>query len=255
MLEVKDFCCGYGGTDVVKNINFTARTGEVLSVTGPNGCGKTTLLRALSGIIPYRGSALIDGEEIRSMKRHVLSSKTSLLSQTGAGGEYSAFTVLETVMLGRYAVQKTSGAAASASKHDLEAAESCLEKTGAAELRDRLITELSGGQLQRVFLARAFAQEPLIILLDEPANHLDLKHRLKLIEMLREWAEGGRTVIGVFHDLNLAAALSDRIMLMSGGEIAEIGKAAEICRSETLDLVYGFGVRDYMTKSLSFWSD
>lgn len=250
MLEVKNISCGYGGRDVVKELSFTVRTGEILAVTGPNGCGKTTLLRALCGIIPYHnGSARINGCEISALKRTELSKKAALLSQTGAGGEYADFTVMETVMLGRYA-HSGSGA----SKADREIAERCLEQTGTAELKDRLITELSGGQLQRVFLARAFAQEPEVIFLDEPANHLDLKYQLRLLESLKGWTAQGRTVVGVFHDLNLAAALSDRIMLMDNGKAAADGKAADICRSDALSHVYGFDVRKYMLDSLEMWN-
>ncbi|MCD7730746.1 MAG: ABC transporter ATP-binding protein [Oscillospiraceae bacterium] len=250
MLEVRNLSCGYSGGDVVKGIDFSVNAGEIFSVTGPNGCGKTTLLRTLCGIIPYRGgSAKINGEEISGLKREELSRRTALLSQTGAGGEYADFTVFDTVMLGRYARSKGFGT----SKADREAVERCLEQTGTTDLRSRLITELSGGQLQRVFLARAFAQEPDIIFLDEPANHLDIKYQLKLLEILREWASGGKTVVGVFHDLNLAASLSDRMMLMNDGKCVLSGNAAEVCRSERLSEVYGFDVRGYMKGSLKIW--
>ncbi len=249
MLEVKNISCGYGGRDVVKELSFTVKTGEILAVTGPNGCGKTTLLRALCGIIPYHsGSAKINGCEISTLKRTELSKKAALLSQTGAGGEYADFTVMETVMLGRYA-HSGSGA----SKADREIAERCLEQTGTAELKDRLITELSGGQLQRVLLARAFAQEPKIIFLDEPANHLDLKRQVALIEMLKGWAANGKSVVGVFHDLNLAAELSDRIMVMNEGRTELLDSSENVCRSEKLNDIYGFDIREYMRKTLQKW--
>ena len=152
-------------------------------------------------------------------------------------------------MLGRYAISKNG----STTKLDREKTEYCLEKTGTAELRNKLITELSGGQLQRVFLARAFAQEPQLILLDEPANHLDLKHQLKLIELLKEWTDEKHSVIGIFHDINLAASLSDKMMVMSDGKKIMHGKTADICRSGKLSEVYGFDVGDYMRKALEIW--
>lgn len=249
MLDVLNLSCGYDNTDIVKNMSFSLSRHEILSITGPNGCGKTTLLRALSGIIPYNsGSIKISGEEIKNLSRRKLSQKIALLSQTGASGEYSDFTVLETVMLGRYA-RSSYGT----QKHDLEIAESCLEQTGIANLSDRFITELSGGQLQRVFLARAFAQEPDIILLDEPSNHLDLKHRLILIDLLQKYASSGHGVIGIFHDLNLAAALSDRIMLMNDGQNILCDNSETVCKSSLLSEIYGFDVRKYMHDSLEKW--
>ena len=249
MLEVKNLSCGYNGKDIVKDMSFSAADGEILSITGPNGCGKTTLMRALSGIIPYHsGTAVINGVEIASLDRLSLSRRIALLSQHGAGGEYADFTVFDTVMLGRYARLK-----GSISKADKEMTEYCLERTGTADLRNEFISRLSGGQLQRVFLARAFAQEPDIILLDEPANHLDLRHRLKLIEMLREWAGDRRSVIGIFHDLSLAAALSDRIMLMNEGKNILCGTPSEVCRSSELSKVYGFDVAGFMRESQKMW--
>lgn len=250
MLEVKELSCGYGNDTVVKDVSFSVRDGEILAITGPNGCGKTTLLRALCGIIPYKaGSALIDGKEIHSMSREELSMNAALLSQTGAGGEYSDFTVRETVALGRYAKNKGFGS----DKTDEAAAEKYMKKTDTLSFADSVITELSGGQLQRVLLARAFAQEPKIIFLDEPANHLDLKRQIELIEMLKAWAADGKSVVGVFHDLNLAAELSDRIMVMNEGRTELLDSSENICRSEKLNKIYGFDIRAYMQKTLKKW--
>ncbi|MGN0602602.1 MAG: ABC transporter ATP-binding protein [Oscillospiraceae bacterium] len=250
MLEVKNLSCGYGSDIIVKDVSFTVNDGEILAVTGPNGCGKTTLLRALCGIIPYAGgSAVIDGKEIRSLSREELSMSAALLPQTGAGGEYSDFTVRETVALGRYAKSKGFGG----SKEDEAAAEKYMEMTDTLSIADKVITELSGGQLQRVLLARSFAQEPKIIFLDEPANHLDLKRQIELIGMLKEWAKSGKSVVGVFHDLNLAAELSDRIMVMSDGRTELLDTAETVCRSEKLNDIYGFDIREYMRKTLRKW--
>lgn len=250
MLEVKGLSCGYGGDIIVKDVSFSVSDGEILAVTGPNGCGKTTLLRALCGIIPYSGgNALIDGKEIRSMSREELSMNAALLSQTGAGGEYSDFTVRETVALGRYAHSKGFGS----SKADEAAADEYMKMTDTIHIAERTITELSGGQLQRVLLARAFAQEPKLIFLDEPANHLDLKRQIELIGMLKSWSESGKSVIGVFHDLNLAAELSDRIMVMNEGRAELLDSSENVCRSEKLNEIYGFNIREYMLKTLNKW--
>lgn len=250
MLEVKKIRCGYGSDIIVKDVSFTVNDGEILAVTGPNGCGKTTLLRALCGIIPYAGgSAVIDGKDIRSLSREELSMSAALLPQTGAGGEYCGFTVRETVALGRYAKSKGFGG----SKEDEAAAEKYMEMTDTLSIADKVITELSGGQLQRVLLARSFAQEPKIIFLDEPANHLDLKRQIELIGMLKDWAKSGKSVVGVFHDLNLAAELSDRIMVMSDGRTELLDTSENVCRSEKLNDIYGFDIREYMRKTLRKW--
>lgn len=250
MLEVKNLSCGYGKNTIVKAVSFCVNDGEILAVTGPNGCGKTTLLRALCGIIPYTGgNASIDGKEIRSMSREELSMNAALLSQTGAGGEYSDFTVRETVALGRYTKSKGFGS----DRSDEAAAEEYMKKTDTLRIADNVITELSGGQLQRVLLARAFAQEPKIIFLDEPANHLDLKRQIELIEMLKSWSANGKSVVGVFHDLNLAAELSDRIMVMNEGRTELLDSSENVCRSEKLNDIYGFNIREYMRKTLRKW--
>lgn len=250
MLEVKELGCGYGNEIIVKNVSFTVNNGEILAITGPNGCGKTTLLRALCGIIPYiKGNALIDGGELRRMSRSEISSKAALLPQGGAGGEYSDFTVRETVALGRYVRTKGFGWNSS----DEKATEEYMKRTDTLSIAEKPITELSGGQLQRVLLARAFAQEPEMIFLDEPANHLDLKRQIELVGMLRDWAKSGKSVIGVFHDLNLAASLADKIMVMNDGKTALIGAADEICRSGRLNEIYGFNIQEYMHNAFMRW--
>lgn len=250
MLEVKELSCGYGNEIIVKNVSFTVNNGEILAITGPNGCGKTTLLRALCGIIPYiKGNALIDGKELYRMSRSELSGKAALLPQGGAGGEYSDFTVRETVALGRYVRTKGFGGNIS----DEKVAEEYMKKTDTLSIAEKSITELSGGQLQRVLLARAFAQEPEIIFLDEPANHLDLKRQIELVGMLRDWAKIGKSVVGVFHDLNLAASLADRIMVMNDGKTELLGTCDEICHSEHLNDIYGFNIQEYMHNAFLRW--
>ena len=128
-----------------------------------------------------------------------------------------------------------------------------MKKVGIAGIENRRITEVSGGQLQRVLLARTFAQQPKLILLDEPANHIDLSGLPELISMIREWTEDGGAVVGVFHDLNLCAAASDRLILMDNGKIAADGSCKDVLKSKTLSGVYGFDVQSYMKKIAEIW--
>ena len=213
MLKAENLTCGYGGEPVIKNLSFSVKPNEKLCVIGPNGCGKTTLLRALSGVLASSGSITDNGIEIASLPRREIAKRIALMGQISS--IYFPYTVYETVMLGRFPHQR-SGLLSGESSEDKEIVRECLERTDIFNIKDRMINELSGGQLQRVFLARTFAQAPRIILLDEPTNHLDLKYQLELVDYLKEWAsDGDRCVVGVLHDINLALTFADTILLMS----------------------------------------
>ena len=251
MLELKNVYAGYGGPDVLKDISHAFPTGGSWCVLGPNGCGKTTLLRVMAGLIPHRGQVLLDGEEITGMKRKALAGRVAVMSQVNA--VYFPYTVYDTVMLGRYQHMRGSlfgGPAAS----DREAVERCLESTGLSDLRRRQLDELSGGQRQRVFLAQALAQDPETILLDEPTNHLDVKHQVELIDYLHRWcSDGRRTVIGVLHDMNLALRLSRRALFMKDGRIVRSGDFADIADRAFLRDLYGVDLSGFMLESLTLW--
>ncbi|MDE6764176.1 MAG: ABC transporter ATP-binding protein [Oscillospiraceae bacterium] len=252
-LKIDGLSCGYGGADIVKNVSLNVQGGETVAIAGPNGCGKTTLLRAVCGLIPITaGGVFIDGKSVAEISPKERAQKIAMLSQTGAGGDYFGYTVLNTVLMGRYSRQKGT-VFSETSREDISAAERCIAEVGLENCEDRLITELSGGQLQRVFLARAFAQEPDILLLDEPANHLDIKSQNELAELLKRFAESGKAVVGVFHDISFAAAVSDRILLMKNGEAADCGNAEDIVKSEKLSEVFGTDIRAYMKKVLKIW--
>ena len=253
MLRLQHVSAGYGGPDVVRDVSFDVSDGENLCILGPNGCGKTTLLRAIAALLPSRGDIEIDGRSIRRMKRREIAANIAVMSQFS--GIYFSYTVYDTVMLGRYQHMRR-GLLPAPAQEDKACVEDCLAATGLSDLRDRQIDELSGGQLQRVFLARTLAQQPRIILLDEPTNHLDLKHQAELVEYLKAWSQReGHTVVGVLHDINLALRLSDRVLFMKDGEVIGAGKAKEVISPAFLQRVYGMDVAGYMRESLRKWEE
>ena len=251
MLTLNNVSAGYGGMDVVQNISMDVKSS--LSIIGPNGCGKTTLLKAIAGILPHKGDIRIYGKSSRKMKRREMALKIGILSQTS--GIYFSYSVFDTVMMGRYPHLKDKFLGLPSEK-DKAFVMRCLDAVNLAGEKDREITRLSGGQLQRVFLARTLAQEPEIILLDEPTNHLDLKYQIELIEYLKKWAaENSRAVVGVLHDINLAMQLSENIMVMKNGAVRACGKTREVITDSLLEEVYEINVAQYMRESLKRWED
>ena len=251
MLELKGVYAGYGGGDVLRDISCSFPRGSLWCVLGPNGCGKTTLLRAMAGLIPHRGEVLLDGRDVRSWRRRELAAKIAIMSQINT--LYFPYTVYDTLMLGRYHHMK-GGLTGGASRRDKEAVERCLTATGLWDMRGRMVNGLSGGQRQRVFLAQVLAQEPEIILLNEPTNHLDVKHQVELIDHLHAWcAEGGHTVIGVFHDVNLALRLSKKAVFMRDGQVLKQGDFTGIADGPFLEALYGLDIAGYMRDSLRTW--
>jgi iron complex transport system ATP-binding protein len=250
MLKVENLYAGYNGTDVIFDIDFEVQRGESLCVLGPNGCGKSTLLKSIARIIEYRGSVLINGEDISAVPRRELAKKIALLSQSAQ--VFFPYTVYETVSMGRYAWLQ--GLLKNLSAEDRSIVEDVLKNMDIWDIKDRMIDELSGGTLQRVFLARTLAQTPELILLDEPANHLDLKHQIDLLSFLKSWVkENNKSLIGVFHDLNMARHFGDTAIIMKNGKIAASGDINEVLNNDVLDSTYGIDIRSFMKKSLEMW--
>jgi iron complex transport system ATP-binding protein len=250
MLEVKDLSAGYNGADVIRNISFRAEKGESLCILGPNGSGKSTLLKSIACIIDYRGLVLMNGENICAVSRKELAKKIALLSQSAQ--VFFPYTVYETVSMGRYVYSQ--GVLKNLSAKDRTVIEDILKKLDIWDSKDCMIDELSGGTLQRVFLARTLAQSPDLILLDEPSNHLDLKHQIELLKFLRAWVkENNKTLISVFHDLNLARLFGDTAVVLNEGTAAACGKIEDVLNSGILSEVYGIDIRGFMQESLEKW--
>lgn len=246
-IKVKDLRVSYGKTEVLKGIDLTVRPGEKVFIGGANGSGKTTLLRALSGIIPYAGQVLVDGKDVSSMKRKDVAKLIALMPQTS--DIYFPYTVNETVLLGTYASAGNTffGTDAKAAQF----ANKCMEDCDVLDLKDRHLDELSGGQLQRVLLARTFAQGSPFLFLDEPGNNLDIKYRAELCDKLNSWAAGktgdiDNTLVAVFHDLEQARRCCTRAVMMKDGKVIFDGGIDEGLKPEMLMEVYDFDMTSYV---------
>ena len=250
MLEVKNIYCVYNGVDVVKDISFKVNRGENICIVGPNGCGKSTLLKAIANLISFKGNILLDGKDTASLKRKELATKVSLMTQSSS--ILFPYSIYETVSLGRYA--HLNGVFSRLSKNDEEIINKSLEKVGILDIKDKLISELSGGQLQRVFLARAFAQDPDVILLDEPTNHLDLRYQIEILDYLKLWAkENNKIVVAVLHDLNLVQNFGDKVLMLKDGTLINNGDTREVLNGRDLEEVYGIDIKSFMLRTLNKW--
>ncbi|HSP99832.1 MAG TPA: ABC transporter ATP-binding protein [Candidatus Dormibacteraeota bacterium] len=226
---------GYGVDPVVHDVSFTVAQGEFVGIIGPNGSGKSTLLKLMSGYLqPWRGRVAIEGGAAERMSRAALGRLIAVVPQDTA--VTLPFTVMEMVLLGRTPHGPGFGFE---DERDLAAARRAMERTDTLQLAGRRVTELSGGERQRVILARALAQEPRILLLDEPAAFLDIRHEVEMYDLLHDLQRAGMTVVSVLHDLNIAALYCDRLVLLAGGQVVGVGTPAEVITYPTLTAVYG----------------
>lgn len=250
MLSINNLYFKYDTVDILKDINCTIPQGSHFCIIGPNGCGKTTLLKNIAGLLDYRGNITIKNEEVKSIPQKKLATTLGLMSQNSE--VYFPYSVWDTVSLGRYAYIK--GLFNKLSPQDTAYVSYCLEQVGLIDYKDKLISELSGGQLQRVFLARILAQDPEIILLDEPTNHLDLKYQIEILDFIKNWAtKENKTVIGVLHDLNLVHSFADEVMLLNNGEIFALGQTKKVLTAENLQNCYGLDIKGWMVNALQKW--
>lgn len=237
-IELRDVRFGYGAEAVVEDISFAVRGGEFVGIIGPNGSGKSTLLRLMSGFLrPWRGQVLLEGQPVESYDQRARGRRIGVVPQETA--VTFPFSVTEMVLFGR---TPHLGGFGFERDGDLAAARRAMQRTDTAHLARRAVTELSGGERQRVILARALAQEPAILLLDEPAAFLDIRHEVEMYDLLRDLQGEGMTVVSVLHDLNIAALYCDRLLLLHAGRIARAGAPADVITYTTLTEVYGIEV-------------
>jgi iron complex transport system ATP-binding protein len=250
LLEVENLSVHYGTQTILKNINFSLGENQWLMVVGPNGAGKSTLINAISQYTNYTGVVRYLGKDLSTYKPRELAQNLGVLSQKHSVG--FSFTVGEVVRLGRYA--HAPGIFSQKSGQDEEKVQNALELTGLTNLINQSVLTLSGGELQRTFLAHVLAQDPKLLLLDEPSNHLDLVYQKQIFELVRRWLrEEKRAAISVVHDLSLAKAYGTHALLLDkGGEVAK-GEIEKVFSPEHLDAAYSMDVYAWMNKMLNQW--
>lgn len=233
-LKVKDVTFSYARVPVLKDVRLEVATKEILGVLGPNGAGKSTLLKCIDRILsPQKGCISLDGLDITKMSRIELAKKIGYIPQS-ISHVFSA-TVFDTVLMGRrpHLGWRTS-------EKDTEAVLETLQMLHIEDLAMRDINELSGGQMQKVFIARALTQEPDLLLLDEPTSNLDIRHQLEVMHTIKSIVrKKGISAIMAIHDLNLAARYADRIIMMHNGTIFSDGDPAYVLTRENIKRVYG----------------
>ena len=234
-LELAGVAVRLGPRAVLEGVDLRVAAGEVVGVLGRNGVGKTTLLRVASGVLaPDAGRVLLDGRALDSMARRERARHVAVVPQDTQVP--FPFSVAELVLMGR---TPHLGFLGFESAHDLEIARAALARMGIAALADRSVLTLSGGERQLAVVARALAQEPSLLLLDEPTAFLDLRHRLEVLTVVRELAAAGAGALVVSHDLGVAARFCDRLVLLGGGRILANGPPREVLAPDALRTAFG----------------
>jgi iron complex transport system ATP-binding protein len=239
MLEVRELAFGFPGRTVGRDVSFTLATGEVMCVLGPNGGGKTTLFRTLLGLIEkHSGSIKLQGKSLEELSRAAIARRIGYVPQGHSA--YFAFTVREFVLMGRTAHL---GAFAAPAKKDIQVAEHALESLGIAQLADKPVTEISGGERQLALVARALAQQPRLLVLDEPTASLDFGNQVRVLQKMTALARSGIAILFSSHDPDHAFLCATRALLLAEGRVLEAGTPREVIRADTLERMYRVSVR------------
>lgn len=236
MLETRQLSAAYGSTAVLSDVSIRFPKGRLTAVVGPNGCGKSSLLKAIMGFLPLTGGdVLLDGEPVAGISRKKLARRIAYLPQECFCPDY--MTLGELIELAGYARYSLGGGP---TERDRALYRQVLETVGLSDRAGFPVNKLSGGQRQRAWIAMVLAQDTDVVLMDEPVNHLDTKYQFAVLELVRDLVEThGKTVITVLHDLNLTTAFADEVVLLRAGTCIKAGPVADTITSRTIEDVFG----------------
>ena len=249
-LQVSGLTVCRGGREIVRDVDFTVNDGEWLMLVGLNGAGKSTILRAVSGAIPCEGTVLLDGEDVRRMKPVRRALRLGML-EAGSTSAY-AFTVRQIVEMGRYA--HGGGLTGRGDPEGAAHVDEALRLTGLETMQHHSMLTLSSGERQRAFLAQVLCQDPVLLLLDEPASHLDLSYAKQMYELVDVWRrQPGRAVISVVHDLSAARCFGTHALLLDAGQVGAFGTVNDVLTDETLAVAWHMDVAAWMRQLTAVW--
>ena len=238
LLEAAGIHVDLGDQPILRDVDVRVGRGEVVGLVGPNGAGKSTLLRVVTGLLePSAGEVAIGGDALGALPRRELARRVAVVQQLPEAP--ATMRVRDLVVLGRH---PHLGLLANESRHDFDVAAEAMRRAGCDQFANRELGSLSGGERRRAFIARALAQEAPLLLLDEPTSNLDAHAQIEVLELVAELAAAGAGVLLIVHDLTLAAAYCDRVVLLARGEVVAEGPPSEVVTSEHVQRVYGSGV-------------
>lgn len=250
MLEVKNLSVELDNKVILNNISFNLKQNDMFMIIGPNGSGKTTIVKAIMGDVKYTGNIELQGKNVKKLNLSDISKQMGVLMQNH-NLEFDN-TVYDIVSLGRYTYIKD--VFGKLRDEDKEKIEEAIKLTDINNIRDSSINSISGGELQRVFLALVLAQDPDILILDEPTNHLDLKHQIDIFNILKKWsASDNKAIIAIIHDLNLAYKYATKSLLIKEGKTISFGDTNKTLTRDNLKNTYDIDIYEWMQILLKNW--